>query len=147
MVNNADVPPGLIGKESIIFGNIEDIYGFHNKYVPGRNGVFFTRFYYAISLVWAKEIRYRPDIKIRASSWSWLFPKIRTKMASMQIWGLISGALWNLIFVCLFVDIWSSFVWVCLRSFESSLRLFVSGPSFVSGLRSFESGLRLNCVC
>ena len=50
MSNNADVPPGLIGKESIIFGNIEDIYSFHNKYVPGMGGLF-IRFYYAVSLV------------------------------------------------------------------------------------------------
>lgn len=35
MSNNSDVPQGLVGKESIIFGNIEDIYTFHNKYVPG----------------------------------------------------------------------------------------------------------------
>ncbi|XP_020600716.1 triple functional domain protein-like isoform X7 [Orbicella faveolata] len=31
MSNNADVPSGLVGKESIIFGNIEDIYSFHNS--------------------------------------------------------------------------------------------------------------------
>lgn len=31
MTNNTDVPPGLAGKESIIFGNIEDIYFFHNE--------------------------------------------------------------------------------------------------------------------
>ena len=33
MMNNPDVPSGLVGKESIIFGNIEDIFDFHNKYV------------------------------------------------------------------------------------------------------------------
>ena len=33
MMNNPDVPSGLAGKESIIFGNIEDIFDFHNKYV------------------------------------------------------------------------------------------------------------------
>ena len=33
MLNNQDVPAGLAGKESIIFGNIEDIYNFHNEYV------------------------------------------------------------------------------------------------------------------
>ena len=31
MSNTSDVPPGLVGKESIIFGNIEDIYSFHNE--------------------------------------------------------------------------------------------------------------------
>ena len=40
MSDNSDVPPGLVGKESIIFGNIEDIYSFHNKYVPGIGGIF-----------------------------------------------------------------------------------------------------------
>ena len=33
MSSNPDVPAGLVGKESIIFGNIDDIYTFHNKYV------------------------------------------------------------------------------------------------------------------
>jgi len=33
MTNNSEVPPGLLGKENIIFGNIEDIYNFHNEYV------------------------------------------------------------------------------------------------------------------
>ncbi|KAK2561484.1 Kalirin [Acropora cervicornis] len=31
MTSNTDVPAGLAGKESIIFGNIEDIYLFHNN--------------------------------------------------------------------------------------------------------------------
>ncbi|XP_066016290.1 kalirin isoform X11 [Pocillopora verrucosa] len=31
MSNSSEVPPGLAGKESIIFGNIEDIYNFHNS--------------------------------------------------------------------------------------------------------------------
>ncbi|CAH3018961.1 unnamed protein product [Porites evermanni] len=31
MMNNPDVPSGLAGKESIIFGNIEDIFDFHNN--------------------------------------------------------------------------------------------------------------------
>lgn len=119
MSNNADVPPGLIGKESIIFGNIEDIYSFHNKYVPGM-AFLFIPFYYAFFLVCAKEMRYRPDIKIRASSWSWLFPKIRTNVVCMQIWGLISGALSNLIFVRLFVDVWPSFLPSCLVVARSS---------------------------
>ena len=82
MSNNTDVPPGLIGKESIIFGNIEDIYSFHNKYVPKMGGLF-IRFYYAVSLVWANEIWYRSDFKIRASSWFWLFPKIHANMVCL----------------------------------------------------------------
>ncbi|XP_032241354.2 triple functional domain protein isoform X5 [Nematostella vectensis] len=31
MENNPDVPAGLVGKESIIFGNIQDIYKFHSN--------------------------------------------------------------------------------------------------------------------
>lgn len=27
-----DVPPGLINKDDIVFGNIQDIYEFHNRY-------------------------------------------------------------------------------------------------------------------
>lgn len=42
MSNNSDVPPGLVGKESIIFGNIEDIYSFHNKYVARKERYNFT---------------------------------------------------------------------------------------------------------
>lgn len=42
MSNNSDVPPGLVGKESIIFGNIEDIYSFHNKYVARKERYDFT---------------------------------------------------------------------------------------------------------
>ena len=31
MFDNPDVPGGLLGKETVIFGNIEDIYKFHNE--------------------------------------------------------------------------------------------------------------------
>ena len=48
MSSNADVPSGLVGKESIIFGNIEDIYGFHNKYVPEMGGFYTILFCYAL---------------------------------------------------------------------------------------------------
>lgn len=44
MMNNPDVPSGLAGKESIIFGNIEDIFDFHNKYVSVFNAPYFVRF-------------------------------------------------------------------------------------------------------
>lgn len=27
-----DVPPGLVNKDDIVFGNIQDIYEFHNRY-------------------------------------------------------------------------------------------------------------------
>ena len=27
-----DVPPGLTNKDDIVFGNIQDIYEFHNRY-------------------------------------------------------------------------------------------------------------------
>lgn len=30
-----EIPPGILNKEHIIFGNIQEIYDFHNKYVGG----------------------------------------------------------------------------------------------------------------
>lgn len=34
MTNGGDeIPPGIANKEHIIFGNIQEIYDFHNKYV------------------------------------------------------------------------------------------------------------------
>lgn len=30
-----EIPPGILNKEHIIFGNIQEIYDFHNKYVRG----------------------------------------------------------------------------------------------------------------
>ena len=30
-----EIPPGILSKEHIIFGNIQEIYDFHNKYVGG----------------------------------------------------------------------------------------------------------------
>lgn len=55
MLNNVDVLLGFIGKESIIFGNIEDIYSFYNKYVLGMVFLFIL-FYYVFFLVCVKEM-------------------------------------------------------------------------------------------
>ena len=33
MDGNPNVPPGLVGKENIIFGNIKEIYEFHQRLV------------------------------------------------------------------------------------------------------------------
>lgn len=33
-----EIPPGILNKEHIIFGNIQEIYDFHNKYVVGGGG-------------------------------------------------------------------------------------------------------------
>ena len=33
-----EIPPGILNKEHIIFGNIQEIYDFHNKYVGGGFG-------------------------------------------------------------------------------------------------------------
>lgn len=33
-----EIPPGILNKEHIIFGNIQEIYDFHNKYVGGEFG-------------------------------------------------------------------------------------------------------------
>ena len=30
-----EIPPGIANKEHIIFGNMQDIYDFHNKWVSG----------------------------------------------------------------------------------------------------------------
>lgn len=32
-----EIPPGILNKEHVIFGNIQEIYDFHNKYV-GQGG-------------------------------------------------------------------------------------------------------------
>lgn len=118
MSNNADVPSGLVGKESIIFGNIEDIYSFHNRYVPGMGGLF-TR----LSWVWAEEIWDRPEDS--SSARRVIGFKIRAFENPCE-----HGFCANLR-----LDFWCSF--------ESGLRWFLSGLcSFVSGLHSFLSGLR-----
>ena len=33
MDSNPNVPPGLVGKEDVIFGNIKEIYEFHQRLV------------------------------------------------------------------------------------------------------------------
>ena len=33
MSREKDVPPGIAGKEAVIFGNMTEIYEFHSKYV------------------------------------------------------------------------------------------------------------------
>ena len=33
MDGNAALPPGLVGKEDVIFGNMREIYEFHNRFV------------------------------------------------------------------------------------------------------------------
>ena len=33
MEGNSAVPPGLVGKEDVIFGNMREIYEFHNRFV------------------------------------------------------------------------------------------------------------------
>jgi hypothetical protein len=46
MDGNPNVPPGLVGKESVIFGNIKEIYEFHQRYRQTNSdlSLFSTRF-------------------------------------------------------------------------------------------------------
>lgn len=37
MDGNPSVPPGLVGKEDVIFGNIKQIYEFHQRFVFKEN--------------------------------------------------------------------------------------------------------------
>ena len=38
-----DVPPGLANKDDIVFGNIQDIYEFHNRYCKTKQHVHCVR--------------------------------------------------------------------------------------------------------
>ncbi len=33
MTSGAEIPSGIVNKEHVIFGNMQEIYEFHNKYV------------------------------------------------------------------------------------------------------------------
>ena len=58
MSNSSEVPPGLAGKESIIFGNIEDIYNFHNRFAFS----YMTRLLRLIAIL-TDENRSRADVQ------------------------------------------------------------------------------------
>lgn len=58
MSNSSEVPPGLAGKESIIFGNIEDIYNFHNRFASS----YMTRLLRLIAIL-TNENRSRADVQ------------------------------------------------------------------------------------